>query len=120
MEQIRCSSSTEELVLAVKTDLYQQGKRAAAADLLAQSTEYSPSRPVKLRRILNKKEVGVSDTIHPRRCFGFYFKYGNVQRYVYDMLDSIRSQTAKCGHLPIIRENKRSKKTMLPRGYTSY
>lgn len=59
MEQIRCSSSSEELVFAVKTDLYQQGKRAAA-DLLAQSTEYSPSRPVKLRRILNKKEVGVT------------------------------------------------------------
>ncbi|KAL4125867.1 hypothetical protein QTP88_010104 [Uroleucon formosanum] len=40
VEQIRCSS--------------------AAADLLAQSTEYSPSRPVKLRRILNKKEVGMT------------------------------------------------------------
>lgn len=70
--------NTDELVFAVKTDLYQRGKRAGA-DPLSQSTEYSPSRPVKLRHILNKKlKRSGFYTIHPRRCFDFYFEYGNV------------------------------------------
>lgn len=54
MDKIKCSSSSEELLFTVKMDLYQQGKRVAA-DLLAQSTEYSLSRPVKIQRTLNLK-----------------------------------------------------------------
>lgn len=49
------TTSPERLLRATRVSLFKQGKHAAA-DLLKQSTEYSPDRPVKIRKTFRKSQ----------------------------------------------------------------
>lgn len=84
--------------------------------LLAQSTEYSPSRSVKVQRTINKTKTEVAIIPYtPEDALIFILNTG-ISKDMY-IQTRLGSETAKCGHLPVIREGKRSKKTMLSRWY---
>lgn len=54
-ETIRAAFTAEELCSAAASSLHIEGKKAAA-ELVLQSTKFSPFRPVKLRRIIKRSE----------------------------------------------------------------
>lgn len=54
-EELRATASSEELISAAIASLNIDGKRAAA-DLVAQATQFSPERPIKLRQVIKKSQ----------------------------------------------------------------
>lgn len=56
-EEFRSCIDSERLYFATTSKLFAEEKRAAAAALVKQATRYSPSRPVKLRQIIETQTL---------------------------------------------------------------
>lgn len=53
IQSLKNNIPSEELIYAVKTVLNEEGRRAAA-DLVTQATQFSPNRPIRIRKIIKK------------------------------------------------------------------
>lgn len=90
IQDITNDVSPDKLLFATKSSLHKQGKRAAA-DLLSQATEHSPSRPVEIRRAFKQCAKATIIPYTPTEALAFILNTGMTKdMYIYTRLEAKR------------------------------